>query len=311
MLSILLIVLPIFALIFTGWAARRADVLGPQASSELNRFVVSLSLPALLFDIVANAHTADIWRPGFIGAFGLGATVVFLAALGVARARRRPLADAAVDALNAAYPNTGYMGFPLMLAAFGPAALAPTLIATILTACITFAGAIALIEVGLQAESHPLHLARKVALSLARNPLLVAPALGALCLVLGIAVPGPIERFLKLLGSAASPCALVALGLFLAERRSGPPPPHGQTAWLIGLKLLAQPAATWALATYAFHLAAAPTHMAVLIAALPTGTGPFMLAEFYDREAGITARVILLSTIAALATITAYLAAIG
>jgi predicted permease len=43
------------------------------------------------------------------------------------------------------------------------------------------------------------------------------------------------------------------------------------------------------------------------MAALPTGTGPFMLAEFYGREARITSRAILVSTIASLATITVLL----
>ncbi|MFT4027968.1 MAG: AEC family transporter [Novosphingobium sp.] len=60
MLSVLLIVLPIFALILAGWGARRIGVLGPHATGELNRFVVYLALPALLFDIISNAHRDEI-----------------------------------------------------------------------------------------------------------------------------------------------------------------------------------------------------------------------------------------------------------
>ena len=73
MLSVLLIVLPIFALIGAGWIARRSGVLGPHATGEINRFVVWLALPALLFDIVAKARWSDIWQPGFIAVFGIGA----------------------------------------------------------------------------------------------------------------------------------------------------------------------------------------------------------------------------------------------
>jgi malonate transporter len=311
MLSILVIVLPIFALILAGWGARRSGVLGPNATGELNRFVVHLALPALLFDIVAGAHWQALWQPGFIGAVGLAAGIVFAGTV-LVRVRRHGLADAAVDGLNAAYANNGFIGFPLAAAVFGRVALAPTLIAVILTVCILFAIALILIEVGVQAGA-PGGAGRgrmiaRVATSVGRNPLVIAPAAGALVLASGVAMPVPVETFLKLLGGAASPCALVALGLFLAEKRATAPPPVRAVAGLVALKLIAVPALTWLLATRVFALSAPMTHIAVLLAALPTGTGPFMVAEYYRREAGLTARVVLVSTVLSLATITAYLA---
>ncbi|MDE1147357.1 MAG: AEC family transporter [Azospirillaceae bacterium] len=307
MLSMLSTILPIFALILAGWTARRTGALGPNATRELNRFVVYLALPALLFSIVANAHWADIWQPGFVAAFGLGSGAVFILTIVVRRRRPRHLADAAIDGLNAAYANTAFIGFPLTLAVMGPAARTPTLIASLLTVCVLFAAALILIEVGLQTERHPRRMARKVTLSLIRNPLLVAPALGAPFLAFGIPVPAPAEHFLDLLGAAASPCALVALGLFLAEKRPNAEPNLGATGLLVGLKLVAQPLLTWVLATWFFHLPVPAGRAAVLLAALPTGTGPFMVAEFYRREAGLTSRAVLVSTILSLLTITLYL----
>lgn len=307
MISTLTVVLPIFALIFAGWLARRLGVLGPQATSELNRFVVYLALPALLFDIIAHARWSEIWQPGFVAAFGLGTGVIFALTIAVQRYRRRPLADAAIDGLNAGYANTGYLGFPLALATLGPAAMAPTLIASILTICLLFAIAIVLIEIGLQSESHPRDLALKVARSLSRNPLLIAPLLGALIPLAGASVPVPVESFLKLLGGAASPCALVALGLFMAAPRQGRESALGLVGILVSCKLLLQPLLTWVF-TLAFRLPAPLAHAAILIAALPTGTGPFMLAEFYSREADITSKVVLASTVLSVLTVSGYLA---
>ena len=80
--------------------------------------------------------------------------------------------------------------------------------------------------------------------------------------------------------------------LFLAEKRTAGESRYGVTAALTAVKLLLQPLLTWVLAAFIFHLAAFETHAAVLIAALPTGTGSFMLAEFYQREATTTSRVI-------------------
>jgi hypothetical protein len=71
MLSTLTVVLPIFALIFAGWLVRRIGVLGEHATTELNRFVVYLALPALLFDIIAKALWFDIWQPAFIARGGV------------------------------------------------------------------------------------------------------------------------------------------------------------------------------------------------------------------------------------------------
>ncbi|WP_426313963.1 AEC family transporter [Methylobacterium fujisawaense] len=318
MLSTVLVVLPIFALIFAGWLARRIGVLGAAATTELNRFVVFLALPALLFDVTAHAHWSAIWKPGFIGAFGLSSLAVFALTVLIRRGEGRPLADAAVDGLNAGYANTGFMGFPLALVAFGPEALAPTTVAAILTVCGVFAVAIVLIETGLRREaaasgrSGPrMPVWRSVGRSLMRNPLLVAPALGALVPSAGLTVPESAETFLKLLGGAAAPCALVALGLFLAQTRHAGGGQGRTAALLVGLKLALHPLLAYGLGRYLFDLPPLLLHTAVLMAALPTGTGPFMLAEFYRREADLTATVVLVSTVLAIVTVSAYLTAIA
>ena len=308
MLTVIPIVLPIFGLILAGWVARRIGVFSAHATGELNRFVVYLALPALLFDIVAKARWSDIWQTGFIAAFTISTGLVFVLTVVLRLRGPRNLADAAIDGLNAAYANTGFIGFPLVVAALGHEGLAPTLIATIVTVCVLFALALILIEIGIQTERHPARMAMKVSKSLGTNPLLVAPLAGGIFLAFGIATPTPVERFLTLLGSAASPCALVALGLFLAEKREAARAPFGHVAALVTLKLLIHPLATWLLAARILHLSPILVHTAVLMSALPTGTGPFMVSEFYGREAGMTSRVVLLSTIVSVLTLTAYLA---
>jgi predicted permease len=304
MLSAVSILLPVFGLILAGFACRRFGVLGPAAASELNRFVVWLALPALLFDILAHASWRELYQPAFVAAFGGACLAVFALVVALRVFLRRPLADASIDGLAAAYPNTGYVGFPLCMIAFGPSSLTPTTIATIIVVCVLFAIAIVLIETGLQSERRPHRLALKVVRSLVRNPLLVAPALGALVSAVHVTLPASAETFLKLLGGAASPCALVSLGLFLAERRNSDAAPRESSWWLTLAKLVVQPLLTWWLAERVFALPPALTQTAVLLAALPTGTGPFMLAEYYRREAHVTSRTILHSTIGSLATLT-------
>lgn len=308
MLTNLLIVLPIFALIFAGWIARKGGALGPNATREVNRLVVYLALPALLFDIMANAKIDQIWQPGFILAFSAGCAVIFVGTLFWRVAKGRHLADAAVDALIASYANTGFVGFPLVLSLVGDSGMAPTLIATILTVCVLFAVAIILVEGGLQSETRRRDIAFKTFASLCKNPLLVAPVLGAIFMLSGWGLPQSVHAFLKLLSGAASPCALIALGLFLAGPQAATAANRlSTTGILVALKLIAHPLVTWVVAGPLLGLPAGSVHVAVLLATLPTGTGPFMLAEFYNREASLTGRVVLLSTILSILTISAYL----
>lgn len=310
MISTLIIVLPVFALIFSGWGAFKLKILGPHAITELNRFVVYLALPALLFDIMANTHGSDLWQPGFISVFLLSSAIAFALPFIIRLRGKLSLADNALDGLNAAYPNTGYMGIPLSMIAFGSGVLAATTISIIITVCVTFAFAIILIEIGMQTEKKPLRLVWKVARSLIRNPLLFAPALGTLVSFSGLTIPAPAETFLKMLGGAASPCALVALGLFLAQPRKIERDSVNAIAFLVSVKLIIMPLATWLLAIYVFGLPPHLAQSATLLAALPAGTGPFMLAEHYRREAAITSNVILYSTVLSVFTLSGFLALI-
>lgn len=300
-------VFPIFALILAGYACARGGILGPAATESLNNFVVWLALPALLFQAMANITWPQLDHPGFLAAFTIGMMATF--ALSFALGGRRPaghrLADRSIEGLDAAYANTGFMGIPLCLAAFGTAALVPAIIATMLTACVLFAGAIVLIESDLGGGAGLGATLAKVLRSLARNPLLLAPVLGMLAAILqnlaGAGLPAPLTRFTALLGGAASPCALVTIGLFLAQSEAARE--HALIARLVVLKLLVQPAITGLLAFWVFAMPAIWADTALILAALPIGTGPFMLAKRYDREAAVTSRAILLSTVLSLATV--------
>ena len=307
-------VLPVFALILTGFFCARRGILKPTATDSLNAFVVWLALPALLFQAMASIDWAELDHPGFLAAFAGGMMITFLLSFLLAPLSTRPahhrLADRSIEGLDAAYANTGFMGIPLCLAALGPAALVPAVIATILTACMLFASAIVLIETDLHEEPRLDATLRKVGLSLLRNPLVAAPLLGlAASLFHGVThvpLPAFVTRFTSLLGAAASPCALVTIGLFLAQSETAKE--TGIVTRLVALKLLIQPAITGLLAFFVFDMPSLWADTALLMSALPIGTGPFMLAKLYNREAAVTSRAILVSTVLSLVTVSALLA---
>jgi len=315
-------VLPLFALILAGYVCGWRGLFGPGATSALNLFVVWLALPALLFQALAEARWSELDQPGFVAAIALGMLATFVPWVALARASSEPfegserarktLPDASIEALAASYPNTGFMGIPLCLAVFGRAGLQPAIIATILTACLLFGLSLALIEIGLSPGRATGGAIAKAAATLARNPLLVAPALGALFAIAHIPRPAPLTRFTSLLGAAASPCALVTIGLFLAQNRGIADDARGGAhararadvviLAIVALKMLVQPLVTGVLVFAVFDLPRPWSTAALLLSALPIGTGPFMLAKLYDRAAAVTSRAILLSTIVSLVT---------
>lgn len=307
MLAIIVMVIPIFGLIFAGYIFSHLNFFGPSFASEFNKFVVYLALPALLFDVMANATWNDLYLPGFIATFTLSCAIIYALGISIRLYSAQHLADASIDGLSAAYANTGYIGFPLCLLVFGKESLPAVTIAAIITTSVLFAAAIIIIELSLEPERNVRGLLIKVGGALVKNPLLIAPILGGLFSASGMHMPSGGETFLKILGGAASPCALVAVGAFLAQKRgSEHADPYGPLV-LTTVKLLLQPALTWFLAYYVFALPHRLADIAILLAALPTGTGPFMLAELYKRGTLTTSNTVLQSTVFGMVTLSLFL----
>ncbi|WP_342629426.1 AEC family transporter [Nguyenibacter vanlangensis] len=309
--AILSVLLPIFGLILIGFVAARQNWLGQGATDILNRFVIRLALPAELFLSTAQVTRAQIDHPGFAVAFTLATLATF--ALGWMFDWFRPadrmhrLSGAAIEGLTAGYANTAFMGLPLCLGLFGPSALPAVVIATLVTVCGLFAVAIALVELEELAGRSTLQLLARVGLALLRNPLVFSPLAGAAVNLSGLGLPAAAQQLASLLGAATSPCALVTIGLFLAET-SGRSAPLGAVARVVGLKMLVQPALTALLVFGVFRIDPAWANQALVLSALPTGTGPFMLARLYQREADVASRAILTSTLLSVVSISAIMA---
>jgi predicted permease len=302
MQAVLNAALPIFALILTGFLCARFGGFDRSATDNLNRFAVYLALPALMFLAMSKITPDQVRQFGFALTFAGGIAVTFAMGFVLSRLRGRAVANSSIEGLDAGYSNVGFMGIPLCLLVFGQASLPAAIIATLFTACVLFLFAIVLIEADVHKGASLARTFGKVSLSLIRNPLLIAPITGLLVGLAGIAIPPPLHQFASLLGAAASPCALVCIGLFLAQERvvSGD---AGSIAALVVLKLLVQPGVTALFAFYVFEVPSLWARSAVLLSALPIGSGPFTIAKLYGLEAGVTSGAILLSHIFSVATV--------
>jgi len=307
MLATFTILFPVFALIATGYISYKTKILGPASATELNRFVIWLALPALLFEIMAESDWNALFQPDFIAVYIIGSFGVFLFVLFWRLRQGKDMAEASIDSVAASYANTGYIGFPLMFLVFGSASAVPTAIASIIVVSLLFGLGIILIESTLHAALSWRLRAINVFKAVFKTPLVFAPIAGALFSATPYALPKSIDTFLGLLADAASPAALVSLGLFLAhataQKSSHSARVRNTAISLTIAKLIIQPLLVAWLAFKVFDMPTELAMMAVMLAALPTGTGPYMLADFYKKDPLVTAQTILFSTVFSLLTL--------
>lgn len=311
MLTNVIAILPVFLILLTGFGAGKARLLGDGAATFLNRFVVWIPLPCLLFDVVATTDWTRLWDPGFVAVSLLGSFAVFAMGLAVGRARGLSVADMGVEGMNASYANAIYIGLPLLTLTLGSTARPYLVVASTVTLTALFVAGVALIELGSSRAPGTRKSAVRtmfgMAAGMARNPVIAAPIAGLIFWLSGGHLPAPLHQFLTMLGGVASPVALVAVGLFLAQRPILQTVRNPAVPVLAVIKLVAHPLITAWLAWRVFDLPADVATTAIAVAALPTGTGPFMIAELYVRDARVTSGTIIVTTLASVATIAAVL----
>lgn len=306
MLRVLEVTFPFFALVACGHAVARLRWLPMDAIPGLNLFVLYFALPCMLLRLGAATPIARLLDPGTFGTYLLCALV--MVALCVATTRRRAIRwnDASFGALVAAFPNSGFMGVPLLVELLGQRAAAPVIVALVVDMVITSSLCIALSRL----DTRDTHGARRALLDalkgMAINPLPWAIGLGCAVSATGIALPAVLLKPVAMLADAASPVALFTLGAVLARAALPSPTARhapgraGDVPLIVGYKLFVHPALV--LATGRLVIAAgAPLDsfavtVLVLVAALPSASNVPMLAERFGADAGRIARVVLFST---------------
>ena len=327
-LSILSLSFPFFALIACGYLAARCRLLALSAIPALNSFVLFFALPCMLYRFGASAPVAQLLAPGVALTYLLGALLMVALCLLLTRRGTMGWNDAAFGALVAAFPNTGFMGVPLLVALLGPAAATPVIVSLLVDMVLTTSLCIALSRLGPHGtltggqalELSAGQAARKALRGVAANPLPWAILAGAMESWLALSVPQPLARTLGLLADAASPVALFTIGAVLARAQSAgadtaPAVPWHTTLPVAVLKLLVHPVLVCGIgsALQALGLPLDPFALKALVlaAALPSASNVVLLAERYGADSGRIARIILLTTVCAFFTFSGAVAMLG
>ena len=308
MLAILLVTFPFFALVLCGYIAARRGWLPQVAIPGLNTFVLYFALPCLLYRFGASTPIAQLLDGRLMAVYLLCALVMVGFTVAVTHRGRMGWNDASFGALVAAFPNTGFMGVPLLVALLGAKAAGPAIVTIVVDLLVTSSLCIALSRLD-SADSHGAGVAAKKALQgVALNPMPWAILGGALSSGLGLVLPGPVMQTVGLLADAASPVALFTIGAVLARSQA-----NNKASTSLGdyvpvalIKLVVHPVLVALMGLGAMALGLALDHFAltvvILVAALPSASNVALLAERFGADDGRIARIILLSTVLAFFT---------
>ncbi|EDM72968.1 auxin efflux carrier family protein, putative [Roseobacter sp. AzwK-3b] len=299
MLDVFLQTLPFFLIVGLGYGAGRTGFFTESATAWLTKFVFYFALSAMLFRFSANLSFAEVLDWTFVAAYLWGTAFVYLIATLVAFLRRLSIEETAIEAQCAAIGNTGFLGVPMLTLLLGQAAIGPVML-VLAVDLIVFGSLVVILVTGSRDGRMNLGILRTVGLGLVKNPMIVSIVLGFAWSGLRLPIPDPMNQFLSILGGAATPGALFAIGASLASKSAERPMVAG---WLSFCKLVLHPALVALAALVLFPVEPFAAAVMISAAALPVAGNVYILAQHYRVAPHRVSASILISTAGAVVTV--------
>lgn len=304
MIAIFLKTLPFFAIIGLGYMAGRTRFFSEEATAYLTKFVFYFALSAMIFRFAANLPLAEVWDGRLIAAYLWGTVFVYVIATAVALLRKVDIATAAIEAQCAVIGNIGFIGIPMLTLLLGQAAIGPIMM-MLAVDLIVFSSLIVILITGSRDGRMSWSILKIVGLGLVKNPMIVAMSLGLFWSGFSIPIPVPVNDFLAILGGAATPGALFAIGASLASKSAERIEVAG---WLTFCKLALHPAFVAIGAIYLFSVDTYSAGVMISAAALPVAGNVYMLAQHYGVAPQRVSAAILVSTAISIVTVSVVIA---
>jgi len=215
-----------------------------------------------------------------------------------------------------AFPNTGYMGLPLLLNLFGPAAVGTAIVTILVDVFFTSSVCIAMSRLDHAEEHGVLSAGLRAMKSVISIPLTWGIGLGAVFSANAWALPELLNNTVGLLAAAAAPVALFTIGAVLVRPPDAQAQPWlswrggGLDVLLTVVKLLVHPVLAgslgWLLVQAGLPLSTEALTTLVLVAALPSASNTALLAERFGADSARITRIILLTTALAFPSFSAW-----
>ena len=311
MIEVFNTVAPVFVLILLGFAGGRSGLFAEGSAGGLSMFVFGFAVPALLFRAMVSfgLPPSPPWKL-WAAFFGAVASIWVIAIVLSRKVPELGGAGGASAALGAAFGNTVMLGLPLGVAHYGDAALLPmALILSIHLPLQWFAATLLAQASGAARGSGGMGLVRALGRDIAFNPIVLALVAGMAWNFTGLGLAPVPAKVIGMLGDAAVPAALFALGLSLS--RFGLKGNRAAVATLLALKLAVMPMIAAVLALQVLGLPPVEAGIVILFAALPAGANAFIFAERQGHGEAAVSGAIAAGTALSVVSLSVVLALLG
>jgi hypothetical protein len=288
-------VLPVLLIGGLGYLVGRARALD---LAPITGLTVLVLIPAIVFDSLARATLPRELLSRLVLHVGLQLAAIWVLTVLIARAAGWRGPDEGGMLLATLFSNSGNVGLPLALFAFGPDGLAVAggwfAVMAIASSTIgPYLAARARLGVG------------GALLRVMRQPIIYAVAAGVIVNLGGFTLPGPVANASRLLAGGAVALMLLLLGLQLARLTVRQEAPGAALATTI--RLLVAPPVAWA-AGRLVGLEGMAFAVAVIQASTPTAITSALWALEFDARPALVSAAVVLSTVVSVVTLTVLLA---
>ena len=300
MISIFLQTAPFFLIVAIGYFSGKYKFLGKRGTDAITKFVFYFALSAMLFRFSSQLEISEIFDLKFVGCYVVATSILYLVVIVVSYFSGTKFETAVFDAQIATVGNTGFLGIPLLATLVGSQSVGYVMM-ILATDFAIFGTLIVVLIMVSRDQAWGIRLLRPIAKGLFQNPMIVSFSLGIFWGYSDYQTPKFFSEFLVILGQAATPGALFAIGASLSFRKIDDPK---SAFWLSFLKLVAHPFLVGIMALYLFYLEPYAAAVMVITAALPVAGNTFMLAQHYKIDPERISAAILLSTLFSALTVT-------
>jgi hypothetical protein len=258
-------VLPVFALVAIGFGLGRLGLFDPAMASAVNRLVFLVSVPALIFGLLAQSPFERFAWPA-LAAFAGVELAMYGAGFLVARYLfGREFREALLIGLATAFANHLLFVLPIAETLFGRGAALPIVAIATVDALFIYGGTLLLMD----ALSERGAAASGALKAIARNPQVLATLAGLGVGLSSLDLADGVYTFTDFAGGTAAPCSLFALGVVLSRQEGDAAPLLPLT--ISGLKLVVYPLLCWVLIVGLLDTELDWARPTMMVAAAPSG----------------------------------------
>ena len=192
--------------------------MGKRGTDAITKFVFYFALSAMLFRFSAQLEINKIFDLKFVGCYVVATLFLYLLVISASYFSGNKFETSVFDAQIATIGNTGFLGIPLLATLVGPQSVGYVMM-ILATDFVIFGILIVILIMVSRDRKWGFGLLKPIATGLFQNPMILSFSLGILWGYLDFQTPSFMNEFLLILGQAATPGALFAIGASLSFRK--------------------------------------------------------------------------------------------